>query len=143
MILTITRKVTFCAGHRLLGHEGLCAGVHGHNYIAYFTARSEGELDSVGRVIDFGVLKERLLGWLNEHWDHAFIVWERDRELLETLRKIRGQRMFVLRDNPTAENLAKHLLNVVGPTVLAGSGVRLVKVQLWETENCCAEVSNE
>ena len=36
--------------------------------------------------------------------------------------------------------MARYLLEVVGPEQLAGTGVRLVKVVLWETENCFAEV---
>lgn len=118
---------------------------HGHNYVAYFHARSrqQGSLDPVGRVIDFGVLKQRLGGWIDEFWDHAFIVWEQDEELRHALESVRGQRIFLLPENPTAENMASYLLNVVGPLVLADTAVELVKVQLWETENCCAEVSAE
>ena len=145
MTLTISRKVSFCAGHRLCGHESRCAMAHGHNYVAYFHARSrqQGSLDPVGRVIDFGVLKQRLGGWIDEFWDHAFIVWEQDDELRHALESVRGQRIFLLPENPTAENMASYLLNVVGPLVLADTAVELVKVQLWETENCCAEVSAE
>ena len=37
--------------------------------------------------------------------------------------------------------LADHLLRVVGPEALRGTGVRLVKVTLHETENGIAEAS--
>ncbi len=39
----------------------------------------------------------------------------------------------------TAENMAQHLLTEVCPRALEGSGVRIVKVVLWETENCFVE----
>jgi 6-pyruvoyltetrahydropterin/6-carboxytetrahydropterin synthase len=40
--------------------------------------------------------------------------------------------------NPTAENLAKHLLEQVCPQLLAGTGVRATKVVIWETDEACA-----
>lgn len=52
---------------------------------------------------------------------------------------VKGQKVFWLDGNPTAENMAFYLLRTVGPQQLAGTGVRLVRVVLWETENCCAE----
>ncbi len=136
------RRITFCAGHRLFHHEGRCAHLHGHNYVVHFHARAD-RLDAVGRVIDFGALRDALGGWIGEHWDHGFIVFAGDREARAALSAIPGQRLYVLDVNPTAENLAAHLLHVVGPKVLAGTGVRLVRVELWETENCCAAVALE
>lgn len=53
------------------------------------------------------------------------------------------QKIYVLPYNPTAENLAKHLLEIVGPQVLVGTNVRLTKVQVFETENGIAEASLE
>ena len=137
---TIVRRVQFCAGHRLCGHEGRCAHAHGHNYVVFLHAASD-RLDRVGRVVDFSVLKDRLGGWIETHWDHAFICYKEDDELRKALSALEGQRLFLLDENPTAENMASYLLNVVGPEQLAGTGVRLVRVVLWETENCCAEAS--
>jgi 6-pyruvoyltetrahydropterin/6-carboxytetrahydropterin synthase len=135
------RRIQFCAGHRVLGHEGKCAFVHGHNYVAFFHAQAEA-LDRIGRVIDFGVLKERLGGWVEEKWDHGFIYYEKDEELRALFAgALKGHKGFVLPANPTAENLAGYLLETVGPAQLKGTGVRLVKVVLWETENCCAEAA--
>lgn len=137
-MLTCTRRLTFCAGHRILGHENKCATAHGHNYAVLFTAHVA-ELDSLGRVVDFSVLKAKLGGWLEQYWDHTFLVYDKDVVLLELLQKAGGPKApFVCPFNPTAENMAQYLLHVVGPEVLAGSGVKLVKVELWETENCSA-----
>ena len=137
---TVVRRVQFCAGHRLLQHEGECAHVHGHNYVVFFHAAAD-RLDRVGRVVDFSVLKDRLGGWIETHWDHAFICCKEDHELRKALSALEGQKLFLLDKNPTAENMASYLLNVVGPEQLAGTGVRLIRVVLWETENCCAEAS--
>lgn len=64
-MMTVVRRLSFSAGHRLVGHEGKCAVFHGHNYLVYFHATAE-HLDAMGRVVDFGVLKERL-GPLDRH----------------------------------------------------------------------------
>jgi 6-pyruvoyltetrahydropterin/6-carboxytetrahydropterin synthase len=50
-----------------------------------------------------------------------------------------GQRLFLLDSNPTAENLADYLLREVAPEALAGTGVQVVKVVLWESESSFAE----
>ncbi len=140
MKVTATRQIQFSAGHRLWKHEGRCASLHGHNYRAVFHAEAD-RLDDVGRVVDFAVLKQRLGGWLEEHWDHAFICHRDDRETIQAISTVPDQRLFLMDNNPTAENLAAYLLRVVGPQQLAGTGIRLVKVAVWETENCCAEVA--
>lgn len=135
------RRIQFCSGHRVLGHEGKCAHMHGHNYVVFFHAQAE-DLDQIGRVIDFSVLKEKLGGWVDENWDHGFVFFEKDddvRELFEG--KMAQHKHFALPLNPTAENMGDYLLNVVGPEQLKGTGVQLVKVVVWETENCFAEVT--
>lgn len=141
--VTACRRIQFCAGHRVFRHESKCRHLHGHNYVAVFHATAEPDslaLDELGRVIDFSVLKSRLGGWIDEHWDHAFIAYANDTETLGALRCIPDQRLFLLPDNPTAENMALYLLREVCPTALAGTGVRVVKIELWETENCHAVV---
>lgn len=40
--------------------------------------------------------------------------------------------------NPTAENMAQHLVEVIGPQQLAGTGVTLVSVRIEETAKCSA-----
>lgn len=136
----INRRVQFCAGHRVLGHESKCAGLHGHNYEAVFFATAE-DLDPLGRVIDFGVLKEKLGGWIDRHWDHAMVLFEQDTEAIEAIQNLSSQQLFLLPYNPTAENMALFLLEEVCPNLLEGTGVTIVRVTLRETPNCAAEVS--
>lgn len=140
MPLTVMRRVRFCAGHRLPGHEGKCAALHGHNYIAEFHVTAA-KLDSVGRVIDFAELKSRLKGWIDEHWDHGFVLWEGDEPAIRAVRSVDPHKVFLLADRPTAENLAKHLLERVCPEKLAPLGVTCTRVLLWETEEAYAEAS--
>lgn len=137
----IVRRIAFCAGHRVSGHESKCRNLHGHNYVAFFHAIPRRGLDDLGRVIDFGVLKQRLNGWIEAHWDHGLILWERDEEAIAAARQIAHQKVFLLRANPTAENMAYELLHEIAPRALMEDSVAVTKVVLWETENCYAEVS--
>lgn len=138
-MISCTRRVQFAAGHRVLNHESKCANMHGHNYVALFEAQEDqGSLDSIGRVIDFSVLKEKLGGWIDRNWDHGFIVFEEDAQVKKALQSINGQKRFVAPFNPTAEEMSIFLLRSVGPQVLAGTGIKLIRVTIWETENCFA-----
>ena len=151
-VITATRRLQWCCGHRVKGHEGKCRNPHGHNYVGYFHARETSHrrgptkgLDQLGRVIDFGVLKERIGRWIDEHWDHGFVYLAGDAPVEDMLMAFDGAegavcKSYRLPTNPTAENLAAHLLNVVCPEVLAGTSVQVHKVVLWETENCFATV---
>lgn len=137
-----SRYHDFSAGHRVAGHESACASLHGHNYRVHFRCVAP-ELDRVGRVIDFSAIKARLCQWLEDNWDHRFLVWEND-PLLPALIDLDSAQvqaedrtsLVVLPFNPTAENMAEHLLHHVGPDVLGGTDVTLYEVELWETRKC-------
>lgn len=150
-MITCTRRIQFCAGHRVYGHESKCANAHGHNYVALFEAAGEpvsrltyeggvtnNSLDKLGRIIDFSVLKERIGGWIDANWDHGFIHYSGDVEMYNALALIPGQKLYSMRDNPTAENMARFLLNDICPRLLEGTGVKITRVTIYETENCKA-----
>jgi len=139
--LSLIRQLKFCAGHRLYKHESKCAFFHGHNYRVDIEVVGQGggtEVDAVGRVVDFSQIKHRMLGWLDAHWDHAFIVFEQDQNALAAVRMVEPTKYFVLPWNPTAENMARYLLEVVAPEVLGDLGVIAREVRVWETEESCA-----
>jgi 6-pyruvoyltetrahydropterin/6-carboxytetrahydropterin synthase len=135
MAFRITRRHEICAGHRVFGHEGRCANLHGHAYVFDLTCEAS-ELDNLGRVIDFGVIKERLCAWLEGAWDHRMLLWCED-PILPTLLDL-DPTVMALPTNPTAENLARYLVDVVGPERLVGTGVLLVAVTVHETSKCSA-----
>ena len=123
-----------------MNHEGKCATAHGHNYNLWVYAEAN-ELDDIGRIIDFSVLKEKIGGWVDEHWDHTFLVYSKDLQTIEGL-KIMPQKKdpFICSFNPTAENMAAYLIHEICPQVLKGTGVTVTKITLYETENCFAEI---
>ena len=139
--LSLVRQLKFCAGHRLYQHEGRCAFFHGHNYrvdIEVVGAQGGTEVDAVGRIVDFSQIKQRMLGWLDANWDHAFLVFEEDANALAAIRMVEPTKYFVMPWNPTAENMARYLLEVVAPGVLGDLGVVARKVCVWETDESCA-----
>jgi len=131
-----TRRLTFCAGHRVWGHESKCANIHGHNYVVKIEAEAEIGLDAIGRVVDFSVLKERVGGWIEHFWDHGFIGHREDWQVRGAVESIPGQKHYWLPYNPTAENMAAYLLEVICPQVLQGTGAVVQRVVIGETENC-------
>ena len=141
--ITCTRCLEFDAGQRVLGHEGKCAHLHGHRYKVELTAQAA-KLDSLGRVIDFGVLKKEIGSWIDEKWDHGFLVCSQDTKVISFLSTlpIRGehvyQKYFIMESNPTAENIAEFLLSKSNQIVY-DKGIEVVKVKVWETPNCFAE----
>jgi len=142
-MITITRKLWFSAGHRVWGHENVCSNLHGHNYEVHLTATAR-NLDPVGRVVDFSVLKDLFNNWLNANWDHGFLYYSLDRELSRAFQREELITMKTYRCpfNPTAEEMAKHLLDL-GPEILSGTEVQLIRVKIFETPNCWAEATNE
>ncbi len=132
----ITRRLEFDAGHRLLRHESKCRNVHGHRYAVELTCEAEA-LDAVGRVIDFGVVKAVVGGWIDEHLDHGYIG-EADDPILEAARKV-GSKVHSVSFPPTAEHLARYLFDVASNLLGGSYKIRVVRVRLYETPNGWAD----
>jgi 6-pyruvoyltetrahydropterin/6-carboxytetrahydropterin synthase len=108
--------------------------------VADFFVSSDSQ-DSVGRVIDFSDLKTRCKDWLDQHWDHSFLIYEGDHNAVNALKQVKPCRLFTLPYNPTAENMAKYLLEVAAPQFMAGADCQVVRVRIWETEDSYAEAA--
>lgn len=154
---TIKRYHDICTGHRVHGHEGKCQHLHGHNYRIHFTCTAD-KLDNLGRVVDFGVVKEKLCMWIEEQWDHKFLAWNQDDFMkgicdlvsIESANVGEFEARNMLIDsiiwvpfNPTAENMAEHLVEKIGPLVLEYTGVTLIEVTIEETAKCSATYTKE
>ena len=127
-------------GHTVTGHESKCAHLHGHNYRIWFKIDAlEDRLDEVGRVLDFSVIKDLLCSWLEQNWDHKFLIWAEDPRAA-TLRELDPTGVVFSTWNPTAENMANYLLTTVGPRVLRQEAAELVWVKIEETYKCSVAV---
>ena len=137
-MITITRQFQFCCGHRVFQHESKCAHPHGHNYL--LLATFQGELDALGRIMDFSVVKNRLGKWIDDNWDHGFVLFKDDFAIEKWMIESKSK-FFILPYNPTAENMAKYVMHEVIPDLFPE--IVCTKIRLWETPNCFAEVTNE
>jgi len=138
--LTCTRRIEFDAAHRVVGHEGKCKHVHGHRYALEATFASR-ELDTIGRVVDFGVIKDVLGKWIDDNWDHTAILFDEDKPLGKAISSITGQKIFYLPANPTAENMAEYIIHTVCPKLFADLPIQCTRIRLYETPNCYADVT--
>ena len=141
-IVTVTRRIEFDAGHRVIGHEHKCKYLHGHRYSLEVTAAAL-KLDSIGRVVDFGALKETIKKWVDQYFDHNVILHKDDQKLGQWINNYTGQEVYYLRNNPTAENIALHLKKDIIPALFQSDLFDIVKVKLYETPNCYVEVKDE
>lgn len=137
-MISCTRRLEFDAAHRVLRHESKCRHLHGHRYRVELTCSAHA-LDDIGRIIDFGVIKEICGTWLDTYWDHGTILHQEDKELIELCRR-NAWKVYVLPENPTAEVMAHHLLDLF-TALLKSKQVTLLKVVVWETPNCWAEAT--
>jgi len=110
----VTCSFSFEAAHSLAWHPGKCRNLHGHSY--RLDVSVEGPLDSNGVVLDFDTLKALVQTQVIDVWDH--------RNLNDVL------------DNPTAERLAQQAWEL-----LAGAGLELAALRLWETADSWVDLS--
>jgi 6-pyruvoyltetrahydropterin/6-carboxytetrahydropterin synthase len=112
MKFEITTRRVFSAAHQLKLYDGSLEPLHGHNWVVRVTVGAE-KLDAIGVVMDFHELDRQvegiLAGWHNRHLN----------EVAE---------FGVL--NPSTENVAV----VVAEKLKLPAGVKVVRVEVWETE---------
>jgi 6-pyruvoyltetrahydropterin/6-carboxytetrahydropterin synthase len=135
--ISIAKAFNIACAHALYGHEGRCRNIHGHNYKIVFTIAGT-QLDDVGRVVDFGRIKQLIGGWLKETWDHTLLVYRGDGDLVAKLAD-GFTRTCVLDFVPSAENIALFLLETVCPELLRDELFKVTKVRVWENETSYAE----
>ena len=130
-------ETTFDSGHRLLDYDGKCAFPHGHTYRAEVFLESD-TLDPQGLVFDFTELKRRVKSWIDDNWDHSFLLNSRDTELITGLAPASKDRIYRFdEENPSCEVLSRELYT----KIVEICGVSPVKVRLWESIDQYAEYS--
>ena len=139
--LTCIRRLEWDSMHRVPRHESKCASWHGHRYAAEIHCSAEA-LDDRGRVIDFGVIKELVGGWIDRNWDHTAVIMRDDPDpavpFIAASNAASGRPVYWLDAPPTAEVLVAELARVAAE-LLEPLGVEVVRIRLWETPNGSAE----
>jgi len=143
--MQITRRLEFDAGHRIPNHASLCKHLHGHRYAMEITLSgdiitTEG-VSEQGMVMDFSDVKRIAKEQLVDAWDHAFLVYRGDKDVLDFLGSIPGHKTVVLDAVPTAENLALIAFNILNGAYrdTYGNHLRLERVRIFETPNNWAD----
>ena len=128
-------EFTFDSGHRLLDYNGKCAYPHGHTYRAEVFIESQ-SLNDLGLVYDFTDLKDKIKTWVDENWDHAFLVNSQDSELIAGLGSASLVRLYEFQDeNPSCEVMSR----VLYEKTVELCNLVPAKVRLWESVNQYAE----
>lgn len=127
---TVTKRLEFCYGHRLLNYDGVCRHLHGHNAAVEIDIAAE-TLDARDMVVDFSDIKRVVKLWIDRELDHKMIL-RQDDPMVEVLRA-HGEPVFTLESNPTAERLARLIFDTS-----RGLGFNVSAVRLWETPGSCA-----
>ena len=130
---SVTKRIDFCYGHRLLNYDGICRHPHGHNAVAEIEIRTV-SLDERHMVCDFSDIKRLIKGWIDRELDHKMIL-RHDDPLLEPLQQ-QKEPVFVVNENPTVEHIA--FLIFQEPQ---RNGFPVVRVTVWETPTSFATYS--
>ena len=116
----LTVRSDFEAAHQIDGYEGKCRRLHGHNWSVEAVVIGR-QLDRLGMLIDFKVLKAALNGVLEE-LDHQYL---NELEAFESM-------------NPTAENLARWIFERLSASEIFSSGsARVSAIKIYETPRSC------
>jgi 6-pyruvoyltetrahydropterin/6-carboxytetrahydropterin synthase len=131
MMYSVTKRIEFCYGHRLLDYDGVCKHPHGHNAVAEIEVRT-GQLDTRNMVCDFSDIKRIVKGWVDRELDHKMIL-RHDDPLVAPLRQL-GEPVYLLDSNPTVERIARLLFDYAHSQSLP-----VVRVRVWETPTSFAD----
>ena len=122
---SVTKRIEFCYGHRLMNYDGGCRYPHGHNAVVEIDIHAE-RLDARNMVADFGEIKTIVKGWIDRELDHKMIL-RNDDPLAAALQKM-GDPVYLLDSNPTAERIAQLIFDKSRE-----HGLPVARVTVWET----------
>jgi 6-pyruvoyltetrahydropterin/6-carboxytetrahydropterin synthase len=132
---SVTKRIEFCYGHRLLDYDGICKHPHGHNVVAEVEIRTDA-LDTRNMVADFSDIKRVVKGWIDRELDHKMIL-RRDDPLVAPLQAL-GEPIFLVDSNPTVELVASLIY-----THATEQGFNVMRVTVWETPSSFATYSGD
>lgn len=143
--MQITTRLEFDAGHRIPCHKSQCKNLHGHRYAIEITLsgdiiKNENASEN-GMVMDFSDVKAIAKKVLVDVWDHAFLVYQNDVEVLNFLNSLPNHKTVVFPTVPTAENMAAEAFRILNSHYqdTYGNHLKLEKVRLYETPNNWAD----
>ena len=96
-----------------------------------------------GMVMDFSDVKAIAKRKLVDLWDHAFLVYEKDHEVIQLLAQIANHKTVVMPSVPTAENMAAEAFKILSSEYqdVYGNHLKLERIRLYETPNSWADAT--
>ena len=138
--MDLTTSYVFDAAHRIAGHPGKCAWLHGHTYHLEVTVSSP-TLNPLGMVMDFDDLRDVMRKAVLDLWDHATLL-AADDPLGPAIRAVQTEapdRVVLLPGQPTAEVLTREAWARLERQLPAG--IALERVAIRETPACGSAIS--
>lgn len=141
----ITTRLEFDAGHRIPNHKSQCRNLHGHRYALEITLSGDiitaENISENGMVMDFSDVKAIARASVVDVWDHAFLVYQQDTEVLTFLNSLSNHKTVIFPTVPTAENMASEAFRILKSKYhdSYGNHLKLEKVRLYETPNSWAD----
>lgn len=174
MALEFSKSIEIDMAHRLVFHHSKCKNLHGHRYKIVAncsiteTGISSKNFTQKGLVLDFSFLKEILVEKIDIPCDHGLTLNIQDAvtlrclgytkdDLIKAEKEIQdfgfhlstkneiNTKIYLIADEPTAENLAKHWYLKIAPLVLEKSArlAWLKSLIVYETPTCSATYFGE
>jgi 6-pyruvoyltetrahydropterin/6-carboxytetrahydropterin synthase len=143
--MQITTRLEFDSGHRIPNHKSQCRNLHGHRYVLEITLSGDiikqENASENGMVMDFSDVKAIAKESVVNVWDHAFLVYRNDTEVLNFLNSLPDHKTVVFPTVPTAENMALEAFRILKSKYhdTYGNHLKLEKVRLYETPNSWAD----
>jgi 6-pyruvoyltetrahydropterin/6-carboxytetrahydropterin synthase len=143
--MQITTRLEFDSGHRIPNHKSQCRNLHGHRYVLEITLSgdiiTQENASENGMVMDFSDVKSIAKESVVNVWDHAFLVYQHDSEVLNFLNTLPDHKTVVFPTVPTAENMAMEAFKILKSKYhdTYGNHLKLEKVRLYETPNSWAD----
>jgi 6-pyruvoyltetrahydropterin/6-carboxytetrahydropterin synthase len=143
--MQITTRLEFDAGHRIPDHKSQCRNLHGHRYALEITLSgdiiNQEKTSENGMVMDFSDVKRIARESVVDVWDHAFLVYKNDAEVLNFLNSLPNHKTVIFPTVPTAENMAAEAFKILKNQYkdVYGNHLKLERVRLYETPNSWAD----
>lgn len=138
--MDLTTAYVFDAAHRIAGHPGKCAWLHGHTYLLEVTVSSP-TLNPLGMVMDFDDLGDAVRKAVLDLWDHATLLAVDDPlgPAISAVQREAPDRVVLLPGHPTAEVLTREAWRRIESRLPAG--ITLERVAIRETPSCGSAIS--
>ncbi len=147
--MIVTTIIEWDMGHRIPNHKSKCRNLHGHRY--KLEVNMEGGIirksqdSSESMVMDFGDIKDIVRKEIADRCDHAFMYWEKDKDIKSFFKRHPAYKNVCVPFVPTAEEIVRWIFVRLKNKFkdIYKTELHLHSLVLWETPNSKAYCSEE